>query len=203
MKLEKNGHNFEVCNATLEIIKKIITWLVTSKATSLDRISSKCLKDGAEVLALPLCNLSTLLIKQSLFPDQYKIAKLKPLFKKDNQVFSTDSCLVKLTDFIWRRMGKGFHTRIILVDLQKVFDTSDYTVLLQKIKCVSFKEPVIKLFQSYLSNRYCFVALEDVFSDAWRINGQWSMIFFGFQYVVMLRHIGILDILWYLLFVSY
>ena len=48
-------------------------------------ISSKFLKDGAEVLALPLCKFVNLPIKQSLFPDQSKIAKLKPLFKKGSK----------------------------------------------------------------------------------------------------------------------
>ena len=39
-------------------------------------ISSKSLKDDAEVLALPLCNLVSLTIKQSLFPDEYNITKV-------------------------------------------------------------------------------------------------------------------------------
>ena len=39
----------------------------------------------SQVLALPLCNLVNLSIKQSLFPDQCKIAKLKPLFKKGSK----------------------------------------------------------------------------------------------------------------------
>ena len=52
------------------------------EAPSLDGISSNFLKDGAEVLAFPLCNLVNLSGKQSLLPDQGKIAKLKPLFKK-------------------------------------------------------------------------------------------------------------------------
>ena len=51
----------------------------------LDGISSKFLKDGAEVLALPLCNLVNLSIKQSLFPDECKIAKLKPLYTKGSK----------------------------------------------------------------------------------------------------------------------
>ena len=74
--------NFDLCNATLETIKKILTCQDASRAPSLDGISSKFLKDGAEVLALPLCNLVNLSRKQSLLPDQGKIAKLKPLFKK-------------------------------------------------------------------------------------------------------------------------
>ena len=57
MNIEKNCHNFELCNATLETIKKILACLDTSKAPGLAGISSKFLKDGVEVLALPLCNL--------------------------------------------------------------------------------------------------------------------------------------------------
>ena len=83
MKLEKNCRNFELCNATLETIKKILGCLTTSKATSLDGISSIFLKIGPSVL--PLCNLINLSIKQSLFPDQCKIEKLKILFKKNSR----------------------------------------------------------------------------------------------------------------------
>ena len=43
-----------------------------------------------------------------------------------------DSCLAELTDFTLRGMDKGFHTGMILADLQKAFDTLDHTVLLQK-----------------------------------------------------------------------
>ena len=49
-------------------------------------LSSKFLKGGAEVLALPLaCNLVNLSVKQYLFPDQFKIPKLKPLLKKGSK----------------------------------------------------------------------------------------------------------------------
>ena len=78
----KSCHNFELCNAILETIRKILACLDSSKAPGLDGISSKFLKDGAEVLAIPLCNLVNLSMKQSLFPGQCKIAKPKRLFKK-------------------------------------------------------------------------------------------------------------------------
>ena len=60
MNILKSRHNFELCNTTLETIKKILACLDSTKAHGLDRISSKYLKDGAEVLALPLCNLVNL-----------------------------------------------------------------------------------------------------------------------------------------------
>ena len=81
MNIEKSCHNFELCYAALETIKNILACLDTSKAFGLEGLSSKFLKNGAEVLALPLRNLVNLSIKQSLFPDQCKIVKLQPLFE--------------------------------------------------------------------------------------------------------------------------
>ena len=62
-------------------------------------------------------------------------------------------------------MDKGQHTGMILIDLQKAFDTLDHDVLLKKMECVGFKKPVIKWFKSYLSNRKFFVSIEGVFSE--------------------------------------
>ena len=67
-------------------------------------------------------------------------------------------------------MDKGFHTGMIIIDLQKAFDTLDHTLLLQKMECIGFKDAVIKWFQSYHSNKKFFVTLENVFSDAGLIN---------------------------------
>ena len=69
MNMEKSCHNFELCNAKLETIKKILVCLDASKAPGFDRISLEFLKNGAEVLALPLCNPVNLSIEQSFFPD--------------------------------------------------------------------------------------------------------------------------------------
>ena len=64
MNIEKSCHDFKLCNTTLETIKKILACLDASKVPDLEGTS---LKDGAEVLVLPLCNLVNLSIKQSLF----------------------------------------------------------------------------------------------------------------------------------------
>ena len=45
---------------------------------------------------------------------------------------STDLCLAQLTDFVATDMDKQMHTGMILVDLQKAFDTLDHGVLLEK-----------------------------------------------------------------------
>ena len=50
--------------------------------TSKYQIPAKFPRDGAEVLALPLGNITNLSIKLSIFSEECKIAKLKPIFKK-------------------------------------------------------------------------------------------------------------------------
>ena len=85
MNILKSCHNFELCNITLETIKKILACLDSTKAHGLERIFSKYLKDGAGVLALPLCNLVNLSAKQYLFPDQCKIGNLMSPFKKGSK----------------------------------------------------------------------------------------------------------------------
>ena len=78
---------------------------------------------------------------------------------------STDLCLAQLIDFVATGMDKQMHTGMILVDLQKAFDTLDHGVLLEKIKYFGFRASVIKWFESYLSNRKFLVCI-DVFSEA-------------------------------------
>ena len=54
---------------------------------------------------------------------------------------------------------------MILIDLQKAFDTIDHQILLQKLKQIKFSENTIKLFKSYLSERIFLVNIENKLSD--------------------------------------
>ena len=63
-------------------MKKILLSLDTSKVAEMDQIPEKILRGGAEVLAFLLKNVINLSIKLSTFPEDCKIAKLKPVSKK-------------------------------------------------------------------------------------------------------------------------
>ena len=58
------------------------------------------------------------------------------------------------------------HTGMILVDLQKAFDTLHHRVLLEKMKYFGSRASVVKWFESYLSSRKFLVCIDDVFSEA-------------------------------------
>ena len=52
---------------------------------------------------------------------------------------------------------------MILIDLQKAFDTIDHKILIQKMKCIGFSDDVTKWFESYLSKRMFSVHVEKGF----------------------------------------
>ena len=80
LNLEENPFHFTkvFVNTILNFLKEI----KTNKATGIDNLSGRFLKDGSKVLATPITQICNLSIKLSTVPDEFKIAKLKPLYKK-------------------------------------------------------------------------------------------------------------------------
>ena len=71
-------------------------------------------------------------------------------FRKNH---STDTSLAYLTDKILTGFDSGPLTGMILIDLQKAFDTINHNILLRKMSALRFSDRSINWFQSYLSNR--------------------------------------------------
>ena len=61
-----------------------------------------------------------------------------------SQNHSTNLCLAHLTNKILKEFDEGLLTGIILIDLQKAFDTTSHEVLLQKHKAIRFSEQSIQ-----------------------------------------------------------
>ena len=194
---------FTLHHATEESVLKLLEGINPTKAAGLDNLAGKFLKDGAQILAKPVSELCNLSISLSLFPEDCKQAKLKPLFKKGsrdepknyrpisllpqiskviekivheqvleyldtNKILyryqsgfrphhSTDTCLSYLSDKITQAFEKGMFTGMILIDLQKAFDTIDHEIFLEKLKHLAFSDPAIYWFRSYLTSRTFFV----------------------------------------------
>ena len=56
-------------------------------------------------------------------------------------------------------------TGMILVDLQKAFDTIDHDILLKKLSTIGFSNHATNWLKSYLSNLLFRVNLENFYSD--------------------------------------
>ena len=78
---------------------------------------------------------------------------------------SIDTCLSFLNDKILKAFDDSLMTGIVLIDLQKGFDTINHDILLKKLSIIGFSDHTVKWFQSYLSNRKFMVNLENSFSE--------------------------------------
>ena len=83
---------------------------------------------------------------------------------------STNLCLSFLTDKILKGFDEGLLTGMILIDLQKAFDTIDHEILLQKLKAIKFSESSIKWLESYLSEKIFLVNIENRLPDIGKIS---------------------------------
>ena len=70
-----------------------------------------------------------------------------------------------MNDKILKGFDDGLVTGMILIDLQKPFDTVNHDILFKKLRMFGFSDHTIKWFQSYLSNRKFMVNLENSFSE--------------------------------------
>ena len=64
--------------------------------------------------------------------------------------YSTDNCLGHLIDKINTGFEKGLFTGMILIDLQKAFDTIDHQILLKKMEYLGFSKNTVTWFKCYL-----------------------------------------------------
>ena len=79
--------------------------------------------------------------------------------------YSTDTCLGHLTDKITIEFEKGLFTGMILIDLQKAFDTIDHQIFLKKMKYLGFSKNTITWFKSYLCERKFKMSINTSYSS--------------------------------------
>ena len=74
--------------------------------------------------------------------------------------YSTDTALTYLSDRIRLNMDAGLYTGIVLIDLQKAFDTVDHNILALKLNALGLDRSAVAWFESYLSDRQQFVNVQ-------------------------------------------
>jgi len=98
-----------------------------------------------------------------LYLDDNKILyKFQSGFRKN---YSTDNNLAYLNDKILNGFEKSLYTGMVLIDLQKAFDTIDHNIFLKKLRCIGFADSSIKWFKSYLECRYFSVNIDNAYSE--------------------------------------
>uniref|UniRef100_A0A3Q3LPB9 Reverse transcriptase domain-containing protein n=1 Tax=Mastacembelus armatus TaxID=205130 RepID=A0A3Q3LPB9_9TELE len=75
---------------------------------------------------------------------------------------STETALLKVTNDLLLASDNGLVSILVLLDLSAAFNTIDHKLLLQRLEHVTgIRETALKWFQSYLSDRFQFVHVQD------------------------------------------
>ena len=206
--------SFELAPVRARFVLDQLLSLKVGKSTGLDGISVRFLRDGAEVIAAPLCHVINMSLTSEVVPSGMKDARVTPLFKKGSRLdcgnyrpvsilnvlskileravhgqlvsyltrggiltesqsgfrpgFSTDTCLLGLSEYIRRELSGGKLVGLVLLDLQKAFDCVDHGILLEKLGKMGVGS--VDWFRSYLSGRRQCVLVDGVVSEFEGVN---------------------------------
>ena len=75
-----------------------------------------------------------------------------------------------LTDKVKIGFKEGLLTGMVLIDLQKAFDTIDHSILLEKMSCLGFAGKTIAWYKSYLTNKSFIVNVGKEFSSPGKLS---------------------------------
>ena len=79
--IEPVSAQFELNHLVIDDVKKVIRKLDASKSCGLDKIPANILKDCNEIIALYLTYIYNCSISTAIFPDDWKMARVSPIFK--------------------------------------------------------------------------------------------------------------------------
>ena len=77
--------SFHFSHISVQKVLSALNQLTLWKSPGLDGISVKLLKDTSDVIVQPLANIFNLSLQAEIFPDDWKIAKVLPVFEKGNK----------------------------------------------------------------------------------------------------------------------
>jgi len=84
--MNPNNKEINLHHVTENFVFKELNNLNAGKSTGLDGISARFLKDGADILKIPIRFIVNLYISEGCVPGDFKQARVKPLHKKDSKL---------------------------------------------------------------------------------------------------------------------
>ena len=102
---------FHIKSTSEEKVFKIMEYIGIYQSAGIDELPGRFLKDGAEILSEPNSEILKLSISHGIFPNDCKVAKLKPIFKKGKKVDPSKYGPISLLPLFQDSLKKYFMTR--------------------------------------------------------------------------------------------
>ena len=206
-----SGTSFQMKPTSKNFVCQQLKLLKTSKATGLDGIPARLLKDAAPTISAPLTAIINLSISTSTVPKEWKLARLVCLHKDGDKTYmdnyrplsilpvaskilervvqkqlidylaatnqlsphqfgfrkhhSTQDAVTFFADHIRKGIDLGSLTGAVFIDMRKVFDTVNHTLLLNKLNDLGINGKERTWFTSYLTDRRQLVMYNGTLSE--------------------------------------
>ena len=108
LELSLNKLNFQTVQHNL-LNCNLLKSCNVNKAAGIDNVSGRFLKDGADVLGIPITQICSLSIELSHSPKDCKVAKLKPLYKKGTKTDPKNFRPISLLPIVSKVFEKVIH----------------------------------------------------------------------------------------------
>ena len=105
--LQESRFTFQTIES--RFVLKLLKNVEVNKAVDMDIVPGRFLKDGADILAIPVTQICNLSIKLSHFPNNCKLAKLKPLYKKGSKTDPKNFRPISLLPIVSKIIEKIIH----------------------------------------------------------------------------------------------
>ena len=99
-------------NLPIIVIHGNVTSQVFFFAVGLDKVSSRLLKDAADIVAPSLTSLFNISINTGCFPSTWKLAKISPLFKKGSKQDPSNYRPISVLPTISKLLEKAVHMQL-------------------------------------------------------------------------------------------
>ena len=123
------ANTFNFSSITTEEVIEALSQLYPKKAPGIDGISIRLLRNTIYVIAEPLANIFNLSLRTAIFPDDWKLAKISPIFKDGTKndsgnyrPISVISTVAKLFEgIVYHQLRSFIAANNILIDQQSGF----------------------------------------------------------------------------------
>ena len=140
---------FSLTYVTPNDVMTIISKLKPKTSTGFDNLSTKVLKHIAPFISLPISTVMNQSFSSGIFPDLLKLAKVCPLFKKDDRSILTNYRPISLLPCFSKIFEKSVHQQLYTYfNSQKLFTSNQYGFRPQhstELATLEFIDSILKL----------------------------------------------------------
>ena len=114
----KNSKNTDQCfqlrPTRVNKVFSLLNKLNKSKATGLDKISARLIRECADLICIPICDIFNQSISLGIFPDDWKCVRVTPLFKQGDRDDLNNYSPISVISFVANAFERSVYDQLCL-----------------------------------------------------------------------------------------